>query len=350
MVTQLVLPTPDLIAQAAGILASGGLVAFPTETVYGLGANALNEKAVQGIFAAKGRPQDNPLIVHVNGQDMARTVCHWDERAQLLADAFWPGPLTLVLPKLDAVPAVVSARLSTVGVRMPNHPVALALIKETDLPLAAPSANISGRPSPTQARHVLEDFGGTIPIILDGGACDIGLESTVLDISGIVPTILRPGAVTPEQIAMVAGECQVSPAVTRDVLPGEKAPSPGMRHRHYAPRASMTLVKGDAEAAAAYIRELYDKKENAVILAFSDHLPLYGARRVCDLGGDAAEAAHRLFYLLRELDSENVDLILSETLPETGLGLAVMNRLARAAAFHVVDAGGAEKPAPGQGS
>lgn len=346
MDTLLALPTPDMLDKAADILISGGLVAFPTETVYGLGANALDELAVRGIFVAKGRPADNPLIVHVDGVHMAQRVCVWNHMAQELATAFWPGPLTMVLPRRGIVPDIVTAGLATVGVRMPDHPVAHQLIKRCGLPLAAPSANLSGRPSPTRAAHVMDDFDGKIPMILDGGECAIGVESTVVDMSGTVPTILRPGAVTPEQVAMVLGECRISPAVRRDLLPGEDAPSPGMRHRHYAPRAAMTLVKGDPEAVARYINAAYNKTDSAVILAFTPHLLLYGERRVRNLGPDAATAAHRLFYILRELDDLGFKEIYSETLPATGLGLAVMNRLARAAAFRIVDAGA---PTPAQG-
>ena len=337
MDTKLLPPTDENLAHAAQLLQGGQLVAFPTETVYGLGANALDAQAVLSIFTAKRRPADNPLIVHVDGKNTAQQVCQWSDAAQQIADAFWPGPLTMLLPRKACVPQIVTAGLPTVGVRFSNHPVAIRLIAQTGLPLAAPSANLSGRPSPTLAAHVMEDFCGTVPMIIDGGECAIGIESTVVDMSGEAPTVLRPGAVTPEQIAMVMGACNVAPAVRRALLPGESAPSPGMRHRHYAPRAAMTLVKGDIKKVADYINDQYDRTPNAAVLAFAPHMSLYGARNVINLGLDATSAAHKLFYVLRQLDAQGVEYIYSETLPETGLGLAVMNRLARAAAFHLVD-------------
>ena len=339
MYTRLLQATDQNIIEGARLLQAGQPVAFPTETVYGLGANALDVQAVEGIFAAKQRPADNPLIVHIANTAQALALCHWTETAQLLADAFWPGPLTLVLLKKAIIPDIVTAGLGSVAIRMPGHAVALRLIQASELPIAAPSANSSGRPSPTTAQHVLDDLQGRIPLILDGGRCQVGLESTVLDLQGQVPTILRPGAVTPEQIAFIIGDCRVADSVMRPLRPGEPALSPGMRHRHYAPKAKLTLVEGDQEAVARLICQAYDTASGTRIMAMHSHLPLYGQRLVDDLGLDASAAAQRLFYLLRAYDEQDVEQIYCETLPPTGLGLAVMNRLARAAKFDIIHAG-----------
>jgi len=328
------------ITKAADILAEGGLVAFPTETVYGLGANALSVEAVRRIFEAKGRPADNPLIVHVTDKEAASACGEWNGLADLLADAFWPGPLTLIVKRKAVIPAEVSAGLETVALRSPSHPSARELLRVCGMPIAAPSANRSGRPSPTTARHVLDDLDGLIPLVLDGGSCDVGLESTVADVTGEVPLILRPGAVTLEMIAMVAGECRISDSVMRELKKDEAAPSPGMRHRHYAPRAQLTLVKGSPEKVCELIRQLAEKSEKTWVLAPEDRVKYYRGLNTHSLGGDAKETAHRLFHLLRQADEERVEHILSETLTSDGLGLAVMNRLARAANFHILDADG----------
>lgn len=339
MHTQLLPADQHSIKLAADLLRKGQVVAFPTETVYGLGAHALDAQAVAGIFDAKGRPADNPLIVHVRGKEEAAALCHWSDRAEALALAFWPGPLTLILPRRGMVPDIVTAGLDTVGLRAPSHPVAQALLSAAGLPIAAPSANRSGKPSPTTAQHVLEDLEGRIPMILDGGSSDLGLESTVLDLTGPVPLILRPGAVTPEQVAMVLGACDVSPLVMRQLQPGETAASPGLRHRHYAPQARLSLVTGEDKAVADFINRQLAQEPNAHVMALSDHLVLYPPQRRHDMGRDAFEAAHRLFYLLRGFDELGVGRVYSETLPADGLGLAVMNRLARAAQFDVIQAG-----------
>ncbi len=326
------------IKRAAGILSKGGLVAFPTETVYGLGANALSAEAVCGIFTAKGRPADNPLILHVMDKESAKACGEWNGMADLLADAFWPGPLTLIVRRKAGIPAEVSAGLETVALRSPSHPSARELLRVCGFPIAAPSANRSGRPSPTTARHVLDDLDGLIPLVLDGGASDVGLESTVADVTGPVPLVLRPGAVTLEMIAMVAGECRVSDSVMREVKADEPAPSPGMRHRHYAPRAQLTLVKGNPDRVCELITRLAGENSKTWVLAPEDRVKYYCGLDTHSLGGDAKETAHRLFYLLRQADEEGIEHILSETLTSDGLGLAVMNRLARAASFHVLDA------------
>ena len=326
------------ILTAAGILSSGGLVAFPTETVYGLGANALDEQAVAGIFTAKGRPMDNPLIVHVPGLQEALQYAVFTPLGILLARAFWPGPLTLILTRRDVVPSSVSAGLDTLALRAPDHPAAQALLRASGLPIAAPSANRSGRPSPTLAEHVLEDMDGRIPLILDGGPCQVGLESTVLDARGQVPLILRPGAVTPEMVAMAAGDCQVADSVMRDLQEGEEAPSPGMRHQHYAPKARMTLIKGSPHRVEALLLELASGRPDTWVLAMEHSMPRLKKLTAHSMGKDAKDAAHRLFYLLRQADTQGVARIYAQALPPDGLGLAVMNRLARASAFDIMDA------------
>ena len=334
--TEVLKVTGQSLEKAAALLSRGEVVAFATETVYGLGGHALREESVYQIFKAKQRPADNPLIVHIDEKEQAYPLCRWNETADSLARAFWPGPLTLLLPKKDIVPDIVTAGLSTVAVRLPSHPAARALLKACGFSLAAPSANRSGRPSPTTAMHVYEDLKGRIPLILDGGSCEVGLESTVLDLSGEIPTILRPGAVTAEQIAMVYGSCDIAASVMRPLLADERAPSPGMRHRHYAPKGRLTLVAGDTRTVAREISRMYDEHKNARILAMHKNLPLYQDRLVSDLGEDASSAAHRLFYLLRAFDEQGIDQIFCETLPESGLGLAVMNRLARASDFNII--------------
>ncbi|NLC31850.1 MAG: threonylcarbamoyl-AMP synthase [Clostridiales bacterium] len=335
MNTQILEITPASLTRAADLIVNGQVVAIPTETVYGLAANALNIEAVKKIFEAKQRPADNPLIVHIYQKEQAYPLCHWTQTADLLAEAFWPGPLTLLLNKKELVPSIVTAGLHTVAIRLPEHQGALAFLKTCDLPIAAPSANRSGYPSPTSAQHVYDDLCGRIPLILDGGDCRVGLESTVLDISGKNPVILRPGFVTAEQIAMVTGSCEVADSVMRPLSTGEQALSPGMRYRHYAPQGQLTLFDGDPLHVAQAIISLYDHQPDSSVLAMEQHLPLYGDRLVYSLGEDAASAAHRLFYLLRSLDKQGIRHIYCESLPQTGLGLAVMNRLARAAEFDI---------------
>lgn len=330
--------------KAARVLKEGALVAFPTETVYGLGANALDEKAVEAVFAAKGRPGDNPLIAHVPGIKEARECGEWTPLAQLLAEAFWPGALTLIVKRRPIIPPLVSAGLLTIALRAPSHPAARRLMEACGFPIAAPSANRSGRPSPTTAAHVLKDMKGRIPLILDGGPCEVGLESTVVDASGPVPLILRPGAVTMEMIAMAAGECLVAESVMRPLREGEDAPSPGMRHRHYAPSARLTLVEGEQDAVRQALQRLACGREHTWVLALDGTAEKLEGITVKSLGRDAGEAAHRLFHLLRQADEEGVRQIYAQTLPRDGLGLAVMNRLARAAGFDILDA---DNPDPG---
>ena len=344
MHTEIVSVTPDALERAGAIIRSGGLVAFPTETVYGLGANALDEAAVRRIFEAKGRPGDNPLIVHISRIDQLHPLIAVAPSpvARALMDACWPGPMTLIFPKSDIVPMAVTAGLDTVAVRFPAHPAARALIDAAQRPIAAPSANRSGRPSPTAARHVMEDMDGRIPMILDGGDCEVGLESTVIDMTAGTPRILRPGGVTPEEIEAICGGVQVDEAVMRPLREGERPRSPGMKYRHYAPKGDLTIVQGGEAAVTRRICALYDaalaEGRRPLVLALEGHIPAYGDRRCLSLGKDAAGMAHRLFNALRDADDLGMDVLFSEAVAADGVGLAVMNRLGRAAAFHILKA------------
>ena len=331
--------TEENIRLGGRLLSEGQLVGFPTETVYGLGANALDEAAVRSIFAAKGRPQDNPLIVHVAGKEDAFPLCHVTPLAEKLMEAFWPGPLTLVMPKKDIVPHATCAGLDSVGVRCPDHPVALALIQAAKVPVAAPSANTSGKPSPTRAKHVFEDMQGKIPLILDGGDCTVGVESTVLSVTGDIPVILRPGKVTQQDIAAVAGDCIVADSVMRPLRENESAPSPGMKHRHYAPEGKMTIVQGRDEAqVVSLLKAMYDENENACILCRENLMTAFDERRVFSLGNTPEDTARILFAALRDMDDMKVSRILCQGWDTGGVGLAVMNRMARAAAFDIIEA------------
>ena len=345
MKTQLLSACSETYDLAADILKSGSLVAFPTETVYGLGANALDADAVLSIFTAKGRPADNPLIVHIHDRAQLEPLCTVPEKALPLMDAFWPGPLTLLCERKPLIPSEVTAGLPTVAVRMPSHPVARAMLQACNLPIAAPSANSSGRPSPTTAAHVLEDMDGKIPLIIDGGMCDVGLESTVLDLCHGDPVILRPGGITKEMIEQVLGcEVQVAGSVLRPLRKDEKALSPGMRYKHYSPEASVTLVDGPEERVVPLLEKLYHEQtglgRKCCVLCFSEHLECLADCNPHDIGSAASpsETAHRLFDILRRLDEEHMEVVFSEVLPPEGVGLAVMNRLGRAAAFHTIHA------------
>ncbi|MDO9574136.1 MAG: L-threonylcarbamoyladenylate synthase [Candidatus Contubernalis sp.] len=330
------------IQHAAEIIRRGGLVAFPTETVYGLGANVFSAPAVERIFRAKGRPGDNPLIVHIAGEEVLEDLASEVPLTfRVLAEKYWPGPLTMVLPKGSRVPLEVTAGLDTVAVRMPGHPVALALIRAARLPIAAPSANLSGRPSPTTAEHVLEDLAGRIEFLLDGGPCTVGLESTVLDLTQEVPLLLRPGGVTLEQLRQTLGEVQVlNPLGYKDEAP----PSPGLKYRHYAPRAPMFLVEGEPTRVVKEIqkicRENRLKGRRVGLLVTEENRAHFRAEVVEVLGcrRSPEEMASRLFDSLRRLDATGVDLILAETFEETGIGLALMNRLRKAASNRFIKA------------
>lgn len=334
-------PGAGALEEAGQALRRGGLVAFPTETVYGLGANALDAKAVKGIFKAKGRPADNPLIVHVaDSGDVSGLTSHIPESAVRLMESFWPGPLTLVLPASGAVPGEVTAGLKTVAVRMPAHPVALGLIRAAGLPVAAPSANISGSPSPTTAGHVMQDLRGRIDMVLDGGPAGLGLESTVLDLTSSPPAVLRPGGVTPEDLRAVLGQVEIVPA---DMCPeGSRPRSPGMKYPHYAPEAPLVLVEGSPGAVASKILDLAAEQQalgrRVGILSFSG-TPGYAAAGEVVLAGRRERpetVAAELYSALRRFNELQVDLIIAEGIEEEGLGLAVMNRLRKAAGGRMV--------------
>ncbi|MBQ8506724.1 MAG: threonylcarbamoyl-AMP synthase [Clostridia bacterium] len=343
MKTQVLKPDSAALELAAGLIRSGKLVGIPTETVYGLGANALDPEAVASIFEAKGRPGDNPLIVHIAEISELRPLIAAEpsENARKLMEAFWPGPLTLIFPRSEKVPLRTTGGLNTVAVRMPAHPVAREVIRMSGLPIAAPSGNRSGRPSPTTAAHMFEDMDGRIDLILDGGESDVGVESTVVDMTGDVPRILRPGGVTPEQIEAVCGGCIVDSAVMRPLKENEKPRSPGMKYRHYAPAGQLTIFRGKPEKVIGEICATYDQAlsegHRPLILALEESIPHYGNRRLESLGRDAQEMAHAIFAALRDADHLHADVILSEGIETEGIGLAVMNRLGRAAAFHIVE-------------
>jgi L-threonylcarbamoyladenylate synthase len=339
---------PDLakIRVAANIVKRGGLVAFPTETVYGLGADALNSDAVRELFEAKKRPLDNPPIVHVENVEAVDGLAkHVSEKAKILMKKFWPGPLTFVLERSEAVPDVTVAGLNTVAVRMPRNKVALALIRECGCPIAAPSANLAGKPSPTTAQHVWDDLNGRIDAILDGGPACIGLESTVLDMSVDPPLILRPGGVPFEELKKVIGDVRLHPFVgaEQEVAVGE-ARSPGMRHKHYAPKAKLVLVEGSVPAMLVKVKEMVTECKHegrrVGVLATDETSSNYTADVVKSLGSrfNVDAIARNLFKLLREFDSENVDVIIAESVPAEGLGLAVMNRLRKASGYNIVKA------------
>ncbi|MGI6239788.1 MAG: L-threonylcarbamoyladenylate synthase [Christensenellales bacterium] len=336
--TQVLPCTDDALDLAADLIRRGEIVGFPTETVYGLGADALNPRAVMKLFAAKGRPGDNPLIVHIANLNQLRPLIARapSEAALMLAQRYWPGPLTMLFEKSERVPDCVTAGLPTVGVRMPANSYAQQLIARAARPIAAPSANRSGRPSPTTAQRVLEDMDGRIPLILDGGECAVGLESTVVDLTGGAPRILRPGGVTPEMIADAVGDVLVDARAMRPLAPGEQPRSPGMKYRHYAPNGALTIFTGDAQRVAARIRERYDAcAGRALILAQTAHINWYAPRDVLPLGDGAEETAKRLFEALRQADDMNASCIFAEAVDPTGMGLAVMNRLGRASSFQI---------------
>ncbi len=319
------------IEMAANVIKKGGVVAFPTETVYGLGANAFDENAVRKIFELKGRPIDNPLIVHIcKKRDIYRLAKDVPKIAKKLIARFWPGPLTLVLKKSEIIPDIVTAGLDTVAIRMPSHRVALKLIEYSNVPIAAPSANKSGRPSATSAKHVIEDFDEKVDCIIDAGESTIGLESTVLDLTETPPIILRPGAITREMLERVIGDVRVETY-------SERPKSPGMKYRHYAPNATLILLEGDVKSLEGKIRkeiEKYKDKKIAAVIFKESELNIKGVDiiRLCSKN-DFETIAKNLFKILRELDEANYDVILFEGVEDRGMGFAIMNRLRKAASI-----------------
>ena len=330
---------PETPAAAANIIMNGGLVAIPTETVYGLGANGLDENAVAKIFEVKGRPQDNPLILHVTGPEQIADFCHGvPQAAYALAEAFWPGPLTMVLPAKSNVPKRTTGGLSTVGLRCPDCDVTREIIRLAGVPIAAPSANISGKPSTTTAEHVLHDHDGKIPLIVDGGPCRVGVESTIVDLTEERPRLLRPGGIGPEELLAVLGDLVVDKAVTASVAQDAVVKAPGMKYRHYAPQEPVVIVSGSREKAARYIREHFEPGDR--VLCFTEELPLYEG---CDPLAYGEEAnvetlSAGLFAALRELDDPKIHQVYARCPVGGGVAYAVQNRLKKAAAFHVIDA------------
>lgn len=324
------------IVDAAKLLQLGQVVAFPTETVYGLGANAFSDEAVQLIFKAKGRPSDNPLIVHIaNNKQLDELVEEIPEGAKKLMEAFWPGPLTIILKSKKQVSKLVTAGLSTVGVRMPDHSVALALIEASGLPIAAPSANTSGKPSPTSAKHVFEDLNGRISGIVDGGSTGVGLESTVIDCSQEVFTILRPGSITPEMIQKVVSNVDIDPATVKET---EAPKSPGMKYKHYAPDAQMHLVNGSIEFIHKLIHNAKLEGKKVGILTTEENVHQYKADIVlaCGKREDLTTVAAALYDCIRQFNEENVDIIFCESFPYEGIGIAIMNRLWKACGHSII--------------
>ena len=331
-------PTKENIDSAAAIIRKGGLLGIPTETVYGLGANALDADAVRRIYEAKGRPSDNPLIIHVPDASWLERYCRdIPQSAYRLADAFWPGPLTMILPRKPVVPDRTTGGLDTVGVRCPNHPVTLAIIEAADVPIAAPSGNTSGRPSPTCVADMREDMDGKIDGIFEGGASQVGVESTIIDLTCTPPRLLRPGGLPLEALQAVLGEVAIDKAVVSKLSEGEKPKAPGMKYRHYAPRSPVTVVTGSPEKSAAFLRE--NLPAGAGVICFSEYVSLFPGHVVHDLGpaADKGEQARRVFDALREFDRESVTEIFAQCPDTAGLGLAVSNRLKKAAGFHVIE-------------
>lgn len=327
--------SPD-IARAADVILRGGLVAFPTETVYGLGGNALRAEAAKSIYAAKGRPSDNPLIIHIADPNEAEKYAFTSPLYYELADAFMPGPLTVIMPKRDCIPPSVTGGLSSVAVRCPSHPVANALIRAAGVPIAAPSANVSGRPSPTDARYVIEDMDGRIDVIIDGGECDIGLESTIVALDEASLTLLRPGAITYDALCCVCEDVKIAPAVLERLADDERPLSPGMKYRHYAPSAELILLDGDERDVLEFLAS-EQRRERCAVLCYDEELPCLDPSLCISIGGknDVPTQAKRLFSALRDADKLGAKRIYGHLPQKSGLGLALYNRMIRAAAHTV---------------
>ena len=335
--------SPDTAAVAAELIRSGELVAIPTETVYGLGANGLDEKAVKKIFEAKGRPQDNPLILHVADPRQMEDFCHdIPKEAWLLAEKFWPGPLTMVLPARDTVPKRTTGGLNTVAIRCPDSEITRNIIALAGVPVAAPSANISGKPSTTTAEHVRHDHDGKIAAIVDGGPCAVGVESTIVDLTERPARLLRPGGVTPEQLMEVLGELTIDEAVTAQIDPTKVVKAPGMKYRHYAPAAPVVIISGSREKAAEYIRHFWQPGDR--VLCFQEELELYADLAPLAYGkeSDVMSLSAGLFDALRILDDPSIGRVFARCPEGGGVAYAVQNRLKKAAAFHIIDAEAAQ--------
>lgn len=337
----------EYIREASEILKKGGLVAFPTETVYGLGGDATDKEASRKIYAAKGRPSDNPLIVHISKFSQLEAISKdLPENAKKLADAFWPGPLTMVVNKNEVVPYETTGGLDTVAVRMPNNPVALALINESGCMIAAPSANTSGRPSPTKASHVAQDLSGKIDAILDGGAVDIGLESTIVDLTEDIVTVLRPGYINMDMLSKVVGQVRMDPGIVfndKGTTSGAKPKAPGMRYKHYAPKGDLTIVSGEEKTVISKINEMtkeaISKGSKVGIIATSETADKYSDGQILVIGDRADEGsiAHNLYDILRQFDELEVDVIYSESFATPNMGQAIMNRLLKAAGQKTIE-------------
>ncbi|MBE6008308.1 MAG: threonylcarbamoyl-AMP synthase [Lachnospiraceae bacterium] len=335
----------EILSEAAGIIRKGGLVAFPTETVYGLGADGLNGEACKNIYIAKGRPSDNPLILHISDlKQLEMIVREIPDKARMLMESFWPGPLTIIFKKLPCVPDSVTGGLDTVAVRFPSNILANRLIAAAGTPVAAPSANSSGRPSPTRASHVEADLKGKIDMLIDGGGCDVGVESTIVDITGEVPCLLRPGGITVEMLEEIIGTIDIDSAVIKSLGAEERPKAPGMKYKHYSPNAEVVLVKGEKDAVVEKINSFIDENKlkgmSSGVMAADDTVHLYRADCVLSLGrrDDLRQIASNLFDALRSFDDKNVDIVYSEVFETVGEGLAVMNRLNKAAGFKYIEA------------
>lgn len=332
----------DHIKKAGEVIRLGGLVVFPTETVYGLGANALDINAVSKIFKAKGRPQDNPLIVHVAHKNISRYAIDIPEVARVLIDKFWPGPLTIILIKASCIPDVTSAGLKSVGIRMPDNAIALSLIEAAGVPIAAPSANISGKPSPTNVARCIEDLSGKVDYIIGGDKSKIGLESTIIDCTVYPPCVLRPGGITLEQLKEIDEKIYIDPFVMKKSEQNIAPKAPGMKYRHYAPKAPVKIIEGDLQKTIVKINEMvqnYKEEHKTIgIMVTSETFDLYENEFIVSLGSrsDLNSIAQNLFEALRFLDDKQVDLILCEGFEEKGVGIAIMNRLRKSAGYDII--------------
>lgn len=332
------------ISEAGDVLREGGLVVFPTETVYGLGANALDKDAVKEIFKAKGRPQDNPLIVHISKvKDIEDLVEKIPPIAQKLMDKFWPGPMTIILKKKDIIPNETSAGLDSIGIRMPSNKIAMELISMAGVPIAAPSANLSGKPSPTDLETCIEDLDGRVNAILGGDTSEVGVESTVIDCTIDPPCILRPGGITLEMLKEVDSNIYIDPAIMKKPDKELRPKAPGMKYRHYAPKAPLKIIKGDLNKTIEKINEMVqnyiDAEKKVGIIATDETIDNYKKGEVVSIGSrkDLNTIAHNLFYVLRTFDEKNVDLILSEAFEEKDMGVAIMNRLKKSAGYDIIN-------------